>query len=131
MREASSEYSYSLDLKEIARIWKGGCIIRAKALDAIRAAFAGEPGLANLLIAEPFRTQANSLHGQLRMVVAKAVEWGVPALALSSALGYIDSYRRERLPANLLQAQRDYFGAHKYERIDKPRGQQFHTEWLH
>ncbi|HSW50002.1 MAG TPA: hypothetical protein VLH09_07500, partial [Bryobacteraceae bacterium] len=87
-------------------------------------------GLANLLVAEPFLSLANRLHPRLRQVVAKAVELGVPALALAASIGYLDSYRRERLPANLLQAQRDHFGAHKYERIDKPRGEQFHTEWL-
>ncbi|MFB3777926.1 MAG: NADP-dependent phosphogluconate dehydrogenase [Bryobacteraceae bacterium] len=130
MREASAEYGYNLDFKEIARIWKGGCIIRARMLDSMRAAFAAQPGLANLLMAEPFRSLANRLHPRLRQVVAKAVELGVPVLALAASVGYLDSYRRERLPANLLQAQRDYFGAHKYERIDKPRGQQFHTEWL-
>jgi 6-phosphogluconate dehydrogenase len=130
MREASKAYGYDLDFKEIARIWKGGCIIRARVLDSIRAAFAAQPDLPNLFVAEPFRSLANRLHPELRRVVARAVETGVPVLALGASLGYLDSYRRERLPANLLQAQRDYFGAHKYERIDKPRGQQFHTEWL-
>jgi 6-phosphogluconate dehydrogenase len=130
MREASKEYGYHLDFKEIARIWKGGCIIRARVLDPIRAAFASDPNLANLLVVEPFRGIANQLHGRLRGIVGTAVEHGVPALALAASLGYIDSYRRPTLPANLLQAQRDYFGAHRYERVDKPRGQQFHTEWV-
>jgi len=130
MREASKEYGYDLDFREIARIWKGGCIIRARVLDSIRAAFAEQPDLPNLFVAEPFRSLANRLHPELRRVVARAVDMGVPVLALAASLGYLDSYRRERLPANLLQAQRDYFGAHRYERIDKPRGQQFHTEWL-
>jgi 6-phosphogluconate dehydrogenase len=130
MREASVEYGYGLDFREIARIWKGGCIIRARVLDSIRAAFAAQPDLANLLVAEPFCSLANRQHPQLRRVVAKAVDSGIPVLALAASAGYLDSYRRERLPANLLQAQRDYFGAHKYERIDKPRGVQFHTEWL-
>jgi 6-phosphogluconate dehydrogenase len=130
MREASKEYGYHLDFKEIARIWKGGCIIRARVLDPIRAAFAAAPDLPNLLVAEPFSRLANELEGRLRGVVGKAVEHGVPVLAMAASLGYIDSYRRPTLPANLLQAQRDYFGAHKYERIDKPRGQQFHTEWV-
>jgi 6-phosphogluconate dehydrogenase len=129
MREASREYGYDLDFKEIARIWRGGCIIRAKVLDSIRAAFAASPHLANLLVAEPFSRIANELHPQLRLIVGKAVELGVPCLGLAASLGYIDSYRRERLPANLLQGQRDYFGAHKYERIDKPRGESFHTIW--
>ena len=130
MREASREYGYDLDFKEIARIWKGGCIIRARVLDSIQAAFAADLNLANLLVAEPFSRIANELHPQLRSIVAEAVEFGVPCLALAASLGYIDSYRRERLPANLLQGQRDYFGAHKYERIDKPRGQSFHTIWI-
>jgi 6-phosphogluconate dehydrogenase len=130
MREASKEYGYELDFKEIARIWKGGCIIRAKVLDSIRAAFEDQPDLPNLFVAEPFRSLANRLHPQLRAIVAKAIDFGVPVLALAASIGYLDSYRRERLPANLLQAQRDYFGAHRYERIDKPRGQHFHTEWL-
>jgi 6-phosphogluconate dehydrogenase len=130
MREASREYGYNLDFKEIARIWKGGCIIRARVLDSIRAAFAAKPDLPNLLMVEPFSRLANELESRLRSIVGKAVERGVPALALAASLGYLDSYRRPTLPANLLQAQRDYFGAHKYERIDKPRGQQFHTEWV-
>ncbi len=129
MREASKEYGYNLALKEIARIWKGGCIIRAKVLDSIRGAFAANPDLPNLLVAEPFSRLANELQDRLRRIVGAAIDRGVPALALAASLGYIDSYRRPTLPANLLQAQRDYFGAHKYERIDKPRGQQFHTEW--
>ncbi|MCC7176442.1 MAG: NADP-dependent phosphogluconate dehydrogenase [Bryobacterales bacterium] len=129
MREASKDYAYNLDLKEIARIWKGGCIIRARVLDSIRSAFTADGGLVNLLVAEPFRSIAGSLNGSLRRIVCQAAELGIPALAMAASLGYIDSYRRERLPANLLQAQRDYFGAHKYERVDKPRGQQFHTEW--
>jgi 6-phosphogluconate dehydrogenase len=130
MREASKEYGYNLDLREIARIWKGGCIIRARVLDSIRAAFAARPELPNLLVAEPFSALANELQDRLRSSVSTAVENGVPVLALAASLGYLDSYRRPTLPANLLQAQRDYFGAHKYERIDKPRGQQFHTEWV-
>jgi 6-phosphogluconate dehydrogenase len=129
MREASKEYGYELDLQEIARIWKGGCIIRAKVLDSIRAAFAVDRDLVNLLVAEPFSRIANDLNGRLRIVVGAAVEQGVPCLALAASLGYIDSYRRERMPANLLQGQRDYFGAHKYERVDRPRGKSFHTIW--
>jgi 6-phosphogluconate dehydrogenase len=129
MREASKEYGYNLDLQEIARIWKGGCIIRAKVLDSIRAAFAADKNLVNLLVAEPFSGISNDLNGALRTVVSAAVEQGVPCLALAASLGYIDSYRRERMPANLLQGQRDYFGAHKYERVDQPRGKTFHTIW--
>ena len=129
MREASKEYGYNLDLQEIARIWKGGCIIRAKVLDSIQAAFAADKNLVNLLVAEPFSRISNDLNGALRTVVSAAVEQGVPCLALAASLGYIDSYRRERMPANLLQGQRDYFGAHKYERVDQPRGKTFHTIW--
>ena len=129
MREASKEYGYDLDLQEIARIWKGGCIIRARVLDSIRAAFAADPNLANLLVAEPFSRIANDCTAACASVVAKPSRRACPCLALAASLGYIDSYRRERLPANLLQGQRDYFGAHKYERMDKPRGQSFHTIW--
>ncbi|MCZ2073483.1 MAG: NADP-dependent phosphogluconate dehydrogenase [Bryobacterales bacterium] len=130
MREASKEYVYHLDFTEIARIWRGGCIIRAKVLDDIRGIFTKNPGIANLLIAEPFSGIVNELAGDLRSVIGTATRLGVPCLAMCASLGYIDSYRNERLPANLLQAQRDYFGAHTYERVDKPRGQKFHTEWL-
>jgi 6-phosphogluconate dehydrogenase len=130
MREASKEYGYNLHFSEIARTWKGGCIIRAKLLDGIKNAFAKNADLANLLVAEPFNGVVNELQECLRTVVVKAVEAGVPALGLAASLGYIDSYRQERLPANLLQGLRDYFGAHTYQRIDRPRGVAFHTEWI-
>ncbi|HVX66049.1 MAG TPA: NADP-dependent phosphogluconate dehydrogenase [Bryobacteraceae bacterium] len=130
MREASKEYKYNLHFSEIARTWKGGCIIRAKLLDPIKKAFEADAGLVNLLVAEPFKGLVGELEGSLRAVVSKAVEQGIPALALAASLGYIDSYREERLPANLLQGLRDYFGAHRYERIDRPRGVTFHTEWI-
>jgi 6-phosphogluconate dehydrogenase len=130
MREASKEYGYALDFPAIARIWKGGCIIRAKLLDPIKRAFLADPGLANLLVDPQFAALANDLSGELRAVVGFANAHGIPCLAFSASLGYLDSYRSERLPANLLQGQRDYFGAHKYERVDRPRGQMFHTEWL-
>jgi 6-phosphogluconate dehydrogenase len=129
MREASKEYGYHLRLAEIARIWKGGCIIRARLLDTIKNAFVAQPELANLLIVEPFAGMANELQANLRAVVSEAASLGIPCLALSASLGYIDSYRSERLPANLLQGLRDYFGAHRYERVDRPRGVTFHTEW--
>jgi 6-phosphogluconate dehydrogenase len=129
MREASKEYGYNLRFSEIARTWKGGCIIRAKLLDPIKQAFTQNPALVNLLVDERFASEVNALTGSLREVVARCVAFGVPALAMAGSLGYIDAYRRERMPANLLQAQRDYFGAHRYERIDKPKGQTFHTEW--
>jgi 6-phosphogluconate dehydrogenase len=129
MREASREYGYNLHFDQIAKIWRGGCIIRAKILYSMRAAFAAEPGLVNLMTAAAFAPMVNELTPNLRVAAGLALELGVPALGLCASLGYIDSYRSERLPQNLLQAQRDYFGAHKYERIDQPRGKQFHTEW--
>jgi len=130
MREASKEYKYNLNFPEIARTWKGGCIIRARLLDSIKSALAADPGLVNLMMAPAFSGIVNALSGKLRAVVVKATELGVPCLGFSASLGYIDAYRSERLPANLLQGQRDYFGAHKYERVDKPRGQMFHTNWI-
>ena len=130
LREASKEYGYGLHFDEIAKIWRGGCIIRAKILDRMRAAFAAQPDLVNLMTASEFSPMVNELTPSLRAAAGLALELGVPALGMCAALGYIDSYRSERLPQNLLQAQRDCFGAHGYERIDRPRGQQFHTEWL-
>jgi 6-phosphogluconate dehydrogenase len=130
LREASQEYGYDLHFDEIAKIWRGGCIIRAKILDRMRAAFAAQPGLLNLMTAGEFSPMVNELTPSLRAAAGMALELGVPALGMCAALGYIDSYRTERLPQNLLQAQRDCFGAHGYERVDRPRGQQFHTEWL-
>ena len=129
MREASKEYGTGLRLAEIARIWKGGCIIRARLLDGIQSAFAEKPDLPNLLIDARFSPVVNEAQGALRTAVGQAARLGVPCLGLAASLGYIDSYRRERLPANLLQALRDYFGAHRYERVDRPRGETFHTGW--
>jgi 6-phosphogluconate dehydrogenase len=130
LREASKEYGYGLHFDEIAKIWRGGCIIRAKILDRMRAAFAAQPELVNLMTTSEFSPMVNELTPSLRAAAGLALELGVPALGMCAALGYIDSYRSERLPQNLLQAQRDCFGAHGYERVDRPRGQQFHTEWL-
>ena len=127
MRAASKEYGYNLKFAEIARIWKGGCIIRARLLDPIREAFRKKPDLPNLMLDRYFRKIVNKSGRNLRKVVKAAADWGVPCPAFSSALNYIDSYRSARLPANLLQAQRDYFGAHTYRRIDKEGV--FHTEW--
>ncbi len=127
LREASAEYDYDLALPEIARIWKGGCIIRSKLLDPIAEAYRETPGLRNLLMASHFASHVNRRGRALRAVVSEAVAAGVPVLALGSALSYIDSYRTGRLPQNLTQAQRDYFGAHTYERIDKEGS--FHTQW--
>ncbi len=129
LSEASKEYGYHLRLAEIARIWKGGCIIRAGLLDAVKNALAAQPDLVNLMVAEPFSGIANEYEGSLRTVISRSIGVGIPCLALSASLGYLDSYRRSRLPANLLQGLRDYFGAHRYERVDRPRGEMFHTEW--
>jgi 6-phosphogluconate dehydrogenase len=127
MRLASQEYAYNLNFGEIARIWRGGCIIRARFLNDIRQAFARNPDLPNLMIDPVFAESMNSRQAALRRVVAFAAERGIPALAFSSALAYFDAYRSARLPANLTQAQRDYFGAHTYRRVDREGS--FHTEW--
>jgi 6-phosphogluconate dehydrogenase len=127
LQEASKEHSYHLNLAEIARIWKGGCIIRARLLDPIKKAYKKNPDLPNLLVDKNFGRFVNRYSPGLRRVVQAAARTGVPALAYTATLGYIDSYRSERLPANLLQAQRDYFGAHTYKRTD--REGTFHTEW--
>jgi len=127
MHLASQEYDYGLNLGEIARIWRGGCIIRARFLNDVRQAFERDPDLANLMVDDEFASVMNARQASLRKVVALAAESGIPALAFSSALAYYDAYRSERLPANLTQAQRDYFGAHTYRRVD--REGVFHTEW--
>ena len=127
LRAASQEYDYNLNYGEIARIWRGGCIIRAAFLDDIRAAFARNPDLSNLLMDTEFGQAVQSRQAALRRVIQTTVTNGVPCLAFSSALAYFDAYRTARLPANLTQAQRDYFGAHTYRRID--REGVFHTEW--
>lgn len=127
MRLASEEYGYDLNYGEIAKIWRGGCIIRARFLNDIRDAFARNPDLPNLMLDPYFSKALNERQSALRKVVALAVEMGIPALAFSSALAYFDAYRSARLPANLTQAQRDYFGAHTYRRVDKDGT--FHTEW--
>ncbi|HEX6972096.1 MAG TPA: NADP-dependent phosphogluconate dehydrogenase [Limnochordia bacterium] len=124
---ASSERDYGLDLALVARIWKGGCIIRSALLDPISRAFSAEPGRVNLLTAPPFAEAVNAKGDALRRVAAEAALHGIPTPALSASLHYIEAYRTERLPANLVQAQRDYFGAHTYERVDRPGS--FHTEW--
>ena len=127
LRAASQEYDYNLKCGEIARIWRGGCIIRAAFLDDIRAAFERNPGLSSLLMDPEFGQAVQGRQGALRRVIQTAVANGVPCLAFSSALAYFDAYRTARLPANLTQAQRDYFGAHTYRRVDKEGI--FHTEW--
>lgn len=127
LRLASKEYQYDLNYAEIARIWRGGCIIRARFLNDIRAAFTRNKDLTNLMVDPEFTIKMNRGQAALRTVVSMAAESGIPALAFSSALAYFDAYRSERLPANLTQAQRDYFGAHTYRRVDKEGS--FHTEW--
>jgi 6-phosphogluconate dehydrogenase len=129
MREAAREYKWNLNYGGIALMWRGGCIIRSVFLGKIKEAFDKKPDLENLLLDPFFTGIIEDAQASWRRVAAAAVENGIPAPALSSALAYFDGYRSERLPANLLQAQRDYFGAHTYERIDKPRGEFFHTNW--
>ena len=124
---ASAKYEYGLDLETLARIWRGGCIIRATLLDDIRAAYRQQPGLVNLLLDPELARKLTDHQGDLRRIVAAAAELGLPAPGLASALAYFDGYRSAWLPANLIQAQRDYFGSHTYERIDE-KGT-FHTEW--
>ena len=126
---ASKEFNYNLNLGESARIWKGGCIIRAGFLNKIKKAFDENPSLPNLLLAPEFKQTILDRQDAWREVVATAANLGLPVPAFSASLDYFDSYRRGTLPQNLTQAQRDYFGAHTYERTDKPRGEFFHTEW--
>ena len=127
MRSASEEYKWNLRYGDIAMIFRGGCIIRAQFLQKIKEAYDREPHLTNLILDSYFKEVVSNYHAALRQVIAIAIERGIPVPAFSSALAYYDSYRTETLPANLLQAQRDYFGAHTYERFDK-KGT-FHTEW--
>ncbi|HNP93124.1 MAG TPA: decarboxylating NADP(+)-dependent phosphogluconate dehydrogenase [Rectinema sp.] len=129
MREASTVYDWKLNYGSIALMWRGGCIIRSRFLGRIKEAFDVDPGLSNLVFAPFFAERLLKNEKAIRNVVTEAVAGGIPVPALSSALAWFDALRTERLPANLIQAQRDYFGAHTYERIDKPRGQFFHTNW--
>ena len=129
MREAAKEYGWKLNNGGIAQMWRGGCIIRSIFLGKITEAFKSNPDLVNLLLDPFFKNTLHAAQKGWRNVVATAALNGIPVPAFSTALGYFDGYRSERLPANLLQAQRDYFGAHTYERVDKPRGEFFHTNW--
>jgi len=129
MREAAKEYNWNLNYGGIALVWRGGCIIRSVFLGRIKEAFDRNPNLNNLLVDDYFRKIIKKCEPSWRKVVSVAALNGIPVPAFSTALAFYDGYRSERLPANLLQAQRDYFGAHTYERIDKPRGQFFHTNW--
>jgi 6-phosphogluconate dehydrogenase len=130
MRAADETYGWCLNYGNIALLWRAGCIIRAQFLDKIKLAFEKDKNLSNLLLNDYFKDVIDHTQLAWREVIAEVVRLGIPIPAFSSALAYFDSYRTERLPANLLQAQRDYFGAHTYERIDQPRGQFFHTEWI-
>lgn len=129
LRAASAEYKWDLNYGEIALVWRNGCIIRASFLSNIKEAFDKKPKLANLLLDPYFKKVLSKAQSSWRKVIKAAVTLGIPVPAMGTALNYYDSYRAERLPANLLQAQRDYFGAHTYERLDKPRGEYFHTDW--
>jgi 6-phosphogluconate dehydrogenase len=127
LKKASVEYGYNMDLGAIARIWRAGCIIRARLLNDITSAFNRNKDLPNLLVDDVFRESVNSRQESWRFVIQTAIESGIPMPAMSASLAYYDSYRSERLPANLIQAQRDFFGAHTFERIDKPGT--FHADW--
>jgi 6-phosphogluconate dehydrogenase len=129
MRAAAAEYKWNLNNGGIALMWRGGCIIRSVFLGKIKEAFDKNPKLSNLLLDPFFRKAIKDCQRSWRNVVAMAAKKGIPVPAFSTALAFYDAYRSERLPANLLQAQRDYFGAHTYERVDQPRGQFFHTNW--
>lgn len=129
METAAKEYGWTLEFSEIAKIWRAGCIIRAVFLQSITNAYERDELLSNLLLDPFFAEQLIGLQSNWRKTIANAVISGIPCAAMSSALNYYDSYRRETLPANLLQGQRDYFGAHTYERVDKTPGKKYHTEW--
>jgi 6-phosphogluconate dehydrogenase len=129
LRAAEKEYGWKLNMGGIALMWRGGCIIRSIFLGNIKAAYDKNPGLANLLLDEFFAGALNKYQGSWRKAMVQAIELGVPTPAFSTALAFYDGFRTARLPANLLQAQRDFFGAHTYERTDKPRGEFFHTNW--
>ncbi len=129
IREAAKEFNWDLNYGGIALMWRAGCIIRSVFLGNIKAAFDRTPDLANLMLDDYFRKVIDEAQDSWRRVVSEAVQMGIPVPAISTALSFYDGYRSERLPANLLQAQRDYFGAHTYERTDRPRGEFFHTNW--
>jgi 6-phosphogluconate dehydrogenase len=129
MNQAADEYGWELNFGNIAMVWRGGCIIRSRFLGNIKQAFDIQPDLKNLLLDDFFKNAIDNAQAGWRKAIQLAIEFGIPTPAFSSALAFYDGYRCETLPANLLQAQRDYFGAHTYERIDKPRGEFFHTDW--
>jgi 6-phosphogluconate dehydrogenase len=129
MRAAATEHKWNLNYGAIASIWRGGCIIRSAFLGKIKEAYDRQANLENLLLDPFFKSAVTKAQGGWRRVVTTAIKLGIPTPTIGAALAFYDGYRHERLPANLLQAQRDYFGAHTYERVDKPRGQFFHTNW--
>jgi 6-phosphogluconate dehydrogenase len=129
MRAAAKEYGWDLNYGGIALMWRGGCIIRSRFLGKIKEAFDRDPDLSNLLLDEYFLGEIGKAQAGWRKVVATAALAGIPTPAFATALAFFDQYRSAVLPANLLQAQRDYFGAHTYERVDRPRGEFFHTNW--
>jgi 6-phosphogluconate dehydrogenase len=130
LRAASEAHHWNLDYGQMALLWRGGCIIRASFLQKIKEAYARRTQPANLLLDPYFKKIVTKGQVGLRKVVIQAAKLGIPVPCFGAALAYYDSYRSAELPANLLQAQRDFFGAHTYERVDKPRGQFFHTEWI-
>jgi len=129
LREAAKGEGWNLNFGGIALMWRGGCIIRSRFLGKIKEAYDKNPQLTNLLLDDFFSKTLNGYQDSWRRGIVRAIDCGVPTPAFSTALSFYDGYRTARLPANLLQAQRDFFGAHTYERIDKPRGQFFHTNW--
>ncbi|MCP4849599.1 MAG: decarboxylating NADP(+)-dependent phosphogluconate dehydrogenase [Verrucomicrobiaceae bacterium] len=129
IKQVGIAHEWGLNLGSIARIWRGGCIIRARFLNRITEAYSREPDLGNLMLDDYFKEILNRSEQNWREVICLAVRRGIPVPAFSASLGYYDSFRSERLPANLLQAQRDFFGAHTYERVDRPAGEYFHTDW--
>ena len=129
MRTAAGTYGWNLNYGGIALMWRGGCIIRSVFLNRIKEAYEEKPELENLLLNDYFSNTIKELVPAWREAVAFGISRGIPLPAMSSALAYFDGYTSNRLPANLLQAQRDYFGAHTYERVDRPRGEFFHTNW--
>jgi 6-phosphogluconate dehydrogenase len=126
----SAANNWGINLEEMARIWKGGCIIRARFLESIRAAYRADPKLVNLLLDPKISGQLAQVQDAWRKVIALAVERGIPVPVMSASVAYYDSYRSAKLPQNLTQAQRDAFGAHTYERVDRPSAGPIHTDWL-
>jgi 6-phosphogluconate dehydrogenase len=129
MRAVAAQQNWNLNYGGVALMWRGGCIIRSVFLGRIKKAFDADPALVNLLLTPFFKQAIEKAQAGWRRVVALAVQLGIPTPAINAALAYYDGYRTARLPANLLQAQRDYFGAHTYERVDNPRGTFFHNNW--